>query len=172
MGAALSDGSIHVTQPQAMEFNLSTKNPVLLIVIAVVVLGGGGWYAWKHPDKLWEFVRGYHDSDTFVDVPAMRAALDDDLVVFLRHELVKEMHAASDPNSDWSSVNDTIHIDTLSASPRDYFRTRQDFVLAREDRWINFRLTYTVGDRTGEAVGEAQLSRHNRWTLYSVALVK
>lgn len=154
-----------------MEVNVNIRNPFVLALAAVALVAGGAWFGWKHPEKLKEIIRSNYDRDAIIDVEKMRTALDENLLLFLRSELIKKAVADGDVEKKAPLIEKDLEILEVAARPRYHFKNRQDFYLTREDRWVDIRLIYQVGEITGKATADAQLSRAKNWTLYSVELV-
>ena len=153
-----------------MEFQIDVKNPIVLGLAAVVLLGGGGWYAWNNPEAFKQMVRSNYDRDAVIRVEGMREALDENLMLFLRSELIRAATEKGTMGEQIEPIQNDLHILEVTARPRYHVGNQMDFYRAREDRQVDIRLKYRVGELRGEASAEAELSRANRWTLYSVSL--
>ena len=70
------------------------------------------------------------------------------------------------------NMNTPITITEIHATPVDYFRNAKDFALSRTNRRVRLKLNYQTPTESGEASGEANLSRAHRWSLTSVTLVR
>jgi hypothetical protein len=154
-----------------MEIKVDIKNPIVLMLLGCAIIGGGVWFGWKHPEKLKDLIRSNYDRDAIVDVEKMRASIDDNLLLFLRSELIQKAVADEAVESKAATIENDVEILDVSARPRGYFKNRQDFYLAREDRRVDIRFLYRYGTQTGKATADARLSRGGNWTLYTVELV-
>lgn len=155
-----------------MDIELSPKHPALVALVVIALLGGGGWYAAKNPERFMQILRSSYDRDAIVNVEKMRAALDENLLLFLRGELIKEGLNVGTPAEQRVTMSTPLTLTEVRARPLDHFRDAHEFATSRTERRIRIHLHYTHPHGSGQATGEAILTRANHWTLLSVELVR